>query len=38
MFFGYVIGFYFVSDNIWKFPTYFEDRKVLESTVSLFEI
>ena len=27
-FFGYVPGLYFVSSSMWKFYTYFEDRKV----------
>ena len=34
IFFGYVIGLYFVCLYMWKFTTYFEDRKVLESTLS----
>ena len=38
MFFGYVLGLYFVSYHMWQFSTYFEDGKVLESTVILFPI
>ena len=36
--FGYIIGLYFVSSRMWQFFTYFEDRKVLESTVCLLPI
>ena len=36
--FGYVLGLYVVSFGMWKISPYFEDKKVLESTVSLFLI
>ena len=32
-FLSYICGIYF-SSRMWKFSTYFEDGKVLESTVS----
>ena len=38
MFFGYVLGLYIFSSHMWKFSTYFGDRKVLELNVSLFRL
>ena len=36
--FGYVLGLYFVSSRICQLYTLFEDRNVMESTVSWFLI